>query len=315
MNEFERIEAIRRILRTDQSQVQLGIGDDAAVLAQPQGSLVVSVDAAVEGVHFRREFGPWRILGRRACVAALSDLAAMGAEPLAMVANLQLPDNFADDDLLELVQGQADAASEFRAPLVGGNLCGGGQLAITTTVLGTVRGPALGRTGARPGDRLYCVGPLGAAALGLQSLLQGTHNPLAEPFEQAFLRPTAYLNFGQGLHRSATAAIDVSDGLVQDLGHLCDASKVSAHLDEARLPTLPGQAHCARALGLDPSALQLRGGEDYALLFTAPADLRVANPAVQIGSIVEIVDVPEIYGSGGRSLRSISAGFVHFGQQ
>lgn len=287
-DEFSRIAALAARIGRPGRGVTLGIGDDAAILAPFAGGIVLSVDTAIEGVHFRRGWAPLRTLARRAVMAALSDLAAMGAAPRATLVALALPADIDDDAFLELVDGTADAAREAGAALVGGNLASAGELSITTTVVGEASARSLTRSGAQIGDAIYVTGVLGAAALGLALLSRGDGDAGdGAAFVARWCEPTARLDEGRALvSGGATACIDVSDGLAQDLGHLCTASRVSADIELAALPMLAHQREVARALGLDAAMLALTGGEDYELIFTGPASAALAAIGMRLGSIV-----------------------------
>lgn len=336
MDEFQRIARLRAELAGSDasasgSGVLLGIGDDAAVLARPAGNLVLSVDAAVEGVHFRAGFADWATLGARALAAALSDLAAMGAQPRAALSALVLPPDFGDDQLAELARGQAQAATRHCCPVVGGNLARGSELSITTTVLGEVAGVGLTRAGARPGDAIYVTGVLGAAALGLALLEPGAgasegaelrDDAACAAFVARWRAPVPRLVAGLQLVSCASAAIDVSDGLLQDLGHLCEASGVGAVLLADALPQLSGFAALARALGRDPLALMLTGGEDYELVYTLPASepagraepwAAARRAGTRIGEITGRDGVIELRDARGAALALPGPGYRHFG--
>jgi thiamine-monophosphate kinase len=260
-----------------------GIGDDAAVLAPRQGRLIWTVDASVEGVHFTRQIATPEDAGYRSFVAAASDVAAMGARPLYALSSLVVPggNERETEALLDAIAaGQAAAAAAVGAPIVGGNVSSGPSIAITTTLLGELdEGAApLLRSGARPGDGVWVAGALGRAAAGLRLLLSGNTEGdppgLAECI-RAFLRPRAQIELGPRLAGRASAAIDVSDGLAQDAAHLARASGCRLVLDAEAAEALGGAplaAACA-ALSLDPAALALSGGEDYALLVTAAGSL------------------------------------------
>ncbi len=286
--EFSRIAALAARIGSPQRGVTLGIGDDAAILAPLAGGIVLSVDTAIEGVHFRRGWAPLRTLARRAVMAALSDLAAMGAAPRATLVALALPADIDDDAFLALVDGTADAARESGAALIGGNLASAGELSITTTVVGEAGARVLTRSGAQIGDAIYVTGVLGAAALGLAMLSRGDGDVSAgAEFIARWCTPTARLDDGRALISvGATACIDVSDGLAQDLGHLCAASAVSARIELSALPMLAGQRAQAHALGLDAETLAIAGGEDYELVFTGPASAALAAIGTRIGEIV-----------------------------
>lgn len=290
-SEFSRIARIARILSSGDvraSGVELGIGDDAAVL-RAKGRLVWTIDAQVEGVHFRREWVDWEGVGYRSFQAAVSDLAAMGAEPLGAVANLSLPRRFADRDLEALVRGQARAARECGCPLVGGNLSRSDELSITTSALGTARAPIL-RSGARPKHELWLVGDVGMAAFGLAALSgrfsRSRSRAAVDACLERWRHPRALLREGLALVGRARAAIDVSDGLAGDAAHIAHASGVRVVIDETRLRgALTNELErAAAAFGVDPLEFALNGGEDYALLAAGPSARRPAVARV-IGSI------------------------------
>jgi thiamine-monophosphate kinase len=249
-------------------RIVLGIGDDAAVIAPSASPLVWTVDASVEGVHFRRGLLPLADVGYRATMAAASDLAAMGAAPLGLLAALVLPPWVTDEDLGALASGQREAADALGTAVAGGNLSRGGELSITTTALGTAARP-LTRAGARPGDQLWMAGPVGLAAAGLSLLERGdTRFPACTA---AWQRPRARIADGlRAAVAGARAAIDVSDGLARDVGHLARASDATAVLDAGAVVGADLSA-AAAALGRDPVELALHGGEDYALVAALPA--------------------------------------------
>ncbi len=311
--EHERIRQLRERLERKRRDVRIGIGDDAAVLLPDTGSMVLTVDASVEGVHFRREWASWRDIGRRSYIAAASDLAAMGAKPRVALLALVLPQSVDDDALFALVDGVAEGADECGAPVVGGNLAAGGEVSITTTVVGEIDGEPLTRAGARPGDGVYVTGAVGVAALGLAALRAGREgSELATRFVARWRRPTARLVEGERLREIATAAIDVSDGLVQDLDHVCEASGVGAQIDLARLPLERGHAALAAELGVDPWIAALTGGEDYELLFAAPHGKAVAKLATRIGHFTPRAGEVEVLGENGDRIDLPSRGFDHF---
>lgn len=288
MDEHALIEAIRARLDTSDARVSLGIGDDAAILAPTAGGAVLSVDAAVEGVHFDRRWLTLEEVGHRSVVAALSDLAAMGARPLAALSSLVLPRSMSDAEVLALVDGIAGAARAYDAPVVGGNVASGATLVLSTTVVGEAPpGGALLRGRARAGDAVHVTGTLGTAALGLAALAAGLpESETAAPFMARWRRPRARFDVREALLGVAHAAIDVSDGLLADLGQVCAASGVGAVIECARLPLAPGHDELAAALGQDPDAFALGGGEDYELVFTTAPDVRVPG-ATPIGHLRE----------------------------
>jgi thiamine-monophosphate kinase len=298
-SEVERLVRLRRILARARPGITLGIGDDAAVV-EAAAPLAVSVDALVEGTHFRRAWLSFHDLGYKATMAALSDLAAMGAEPLAVLAALTLPDDVADADLEAIARGQAEACDEAGTSVAGGNLARG-PLSITTTVLGSAP-RALRRDGARPGDVLLLAGELGLAAAAVRAFLADAEPPPAA--DAAWRRPRARLTEGRRAAAVAHAAIDVSDGLALDASRLAEASRVAVVFDAAAL--------VSPALGDAALDLALHGGEDYALLVAAPAGT-VLEGFRTVGRCHESAR-PEVWleTAGGRQ-EVAPTGYDHFG--
>ena len=311
VGEFALIDRIERAVRRagiGRSGVVLGIGDDAALLRLRAGEdLAVSTDAVVEDVHFRFANESARSIGRRALAAALSDLAAMGARPLGVVAALAAPPSLSLARAEGITRGLVEGARRWNTPLIGGNLARAKQTMLTLTVLGAVRrGRALTRSGARPGDRIFVTGTFGGTALAVARAARGARLRAA---------PEPRLAAGLALARTrgAGACIDVSDGLVADLGHLLRASRVGARIDPARVPRPPGFAAACARLGVDPERLALAGGEDYELLFTlrpegpgaAALQRKLGVPVAEIGVVTR-----------GRGLRPPTSrslpGFRHF---
>jgi thiamine-monophosphate kinase len=273
IGEFGVIARIERIAERVQGRaVELGIGDDAAVLRPPPGErLLVSTDALVENVHFRWSTQAPITVGRRALAANLSDLAAMGGRPLGFVLALAAPPSLPVATLDGVARGLIAEARRYGCPLVGGNVTRAQRTSLTLTVLGAARpGRILTRTGARVGDRILVTGSLGAVALEVARGGRVRRVP----------RPRIEAGRALARMRGIGGCIDVSDGLEADLGHLLAAGRkgpLGAELDPARIPVPGGfKAACKRA-GLDPERLALQGGEDYELLFT----LRPAAPGVR----------------------------------
>ncbi len=278
----------------------VGIGDDAAVLLAPNEPLVWTVDAAVEGTHFRRKWLSFEEIGYRSTMAAVSDLAAMGAAPLGVLSALSLPDDVDDEALSAIARGQREAATAVRTAVIGGNLAAGRELSITTTALGHAVSPLL-RSGAKVGDSLWLIGCVGRAAAGLRFLMgsdaaspNATSAEGAAPFSptdedlaakalciRAWRKPFALVSEGFSLRGVASAAIDVSDGLVCDVNHLAEASGVVAVIEVATLRDVELE-RAAALLSVTALELALFGGEDYALAVAAPADAAL-HGGVRIG--------------------------------
>ena len=313
-DERGRIELLKRALAANAPGVVLGIGDDAAVLRPTEGAVLVwTIDEQVEGVHFRRELVSWRDLGWRSFTAAASDLAAMGATPWCALAALVLSGAVDDAALSEIARGQREAAEAIGAALVGGNLSRGGAVSIATTLLGTCE-RAVTRDGARPGDSLWLAGRLGLAAAGLRALGRDAAGAGVENdarFEEAvaaWRRPRALVAEGRAMAPLAHAAIDVSDGLARDAGHLAEASGVCVVLDEDAIVADEGLVRAASALGESPLDLALHGGEDYALVIAS--DARDVPGFRRIGEVRSGSGVV-LRGAGGE--RAIEPrGFDHF---
>ena len=256
--EFDLIARLTRALPCRRADVALGPGDDAAVLRPPPGmALVQTIDTCLEGVHFPAGMNPEDI-GWRSLAVNLSDLAAMGAEPAWGLLSLSLPD--ADEAWLDgFARGVGALASESGMDLVGGDMVRG-PLAVSFALTGLVpEAEVLRRDGARAGDEVWVTGPLGLGAAGLAAWRRG------EPADaDGFLRPRPCLAQGRDLRGLATAAIDISDGLLQDLGHILARSDAGAVLELERVPLPPGLD------GDQALAMALQGGDDYQLCFTVP---------------------------------------------
>ena len=258
----------------------IGIGDDAALVRVPRGeTLLASVDANVESIHFRRDWLTPEEIGYRAVTAALSDLAAMAARPLGMLLSLTVPESWMAD-LGRVADGIGEAATRFQSPILGGNMAAALELSITTTVLGSSFAP-LTRTGARAGDVVYVTGQLGGAGAALARLQR---NELPGDARSSLARPVARLTEALWLADSgAASAIDISDGLAADLRHLAAASDVHIEIDASTIPIFPS-ASLAEAL---------QGGDEYELVITSPTPLdteafarRFAIPLTEIGRVV-----------------------------
>ncbi len=292
--------------------VVLGPGDDCAIVSVPHDAeLCLSTDTLIEGVHLPVGVDG-KVAARRSLAANLSDLAAMGASPRGFLLALTLPEenpNWLDTFSNEL----AVLAERFGIALVGGNLARG-PLSITLTVMGaTPKGKALRRSGARAGDDIWVSGSFGDAAAGLQSMDQSPVAPLVERYES----PTPRLELGGALVGIATAAIDVSDGLIADLAHLASASQCGAVIEADLVPVSDDLVQYAD----DALGFALSGGDDYELCFTAPEAKRASIELLsdqlslrltRIGRMTESPDV-EVRNAAGEAI-SVGEGYQHFGQ-
>lgn len=326
MGEFELLARLRERLPPPGPRLRLGSGDDAAV-SVPGGATATSVDALVEGVHFRREWASPAQIGHKALATALSDLAAMAAEPGEAYVFLGIPTDLDEDDCLELLDGLAELATATGTSLAGGDLSRSPVLTLAVTVVGHAERPddLVRRSGARAGDALVVTGDLGGAAAGLLRLsengpslslpltVDSTENDELTTLVARQLEPTPRLEAGRLLAAAgATAMIDLSDGLAGDSRHLAAASGVGLRIDAASLPIAPGVAEVAKDVGRDAEELAASGGEDYELLAALPATsvdeaaaalAEVGLALTEIGEAV-VGEGVEIRRPGGEPLRA-----------
>lgn len=292
-----------------------GIGDDCAILRlKPGFELLVTTDLCLEDVHFRRAWHPAIVVGHRCLTRGLSDIAAMGGEPLACFLSLGLPEDLPQAWVNGFLRGLLGLAQRFNIQLAGGDVSSASKITADIVVTGQVpAGKALLRSGANPGDRIYVTGALGGSAATLKQLY--ARKKIKPTRSNAHFYPTPRIEVGAWLrkHRLATAMIDLSDGLSVDLTHICGESRVSAKITASRLPLGKGA----------DLELALHGGEDYELLFTAPKGARVPGriAGIQITEIGEIRN-PANYSSAiqilednGRVRSLPQRGWEHFAGQ
>jgi thiamine-monophosphate kinase len=291
------------------SMVRVGPGDDCAALRIGGRTLLVTTDALVDGVHFRRGWLSPRALGERAYRVNASDVAAMGGRPIAAVVAMEVPRNVSAATLDGVVAGFVAAARRHGAALVGGNLARGPALAITVTLLGLAPGRVVTRAGARPGDVVVVTGAFGATGTAVRDRRRGGRTPLPRLPDRVAV--------GVALARIASAMIDVSDGLVQDLGHVARASGVAIRLEAASVPVA---ASCRRRLGAKATAVALAAGEDYELALTVPARRigtldrlarRLGCRVTRVGAVEHGRPGVAVVDATGAPLRLTTGGFDH----
>ena len=266
--------------------VLIGPGDDAAVVAVPTGRVVVSTDVLVDGRHFRRDWAEAEDIGHRVAAANLSDLNAMGGVATALTIGLAAPPDLPAAWALGLADGIADEAALVGASVVGGDLTSADQVVVAVTVLGYVDGEPVRRSGAQPGDVLALAGRQGWAAGGLAVLGRGFRSP--RKLVDAYRRPEPPYDAGpQARMAGATAMIDVSDGLVADVGHLAAASGVAIDITTSAFELAEPLQAVGAALGADPLRFILGGGDDHALVATFPPGTVLPPAWTLIGTVSE----------------------------
>jgi len=327
MGEFELLARIRERLPAGGPRIRLGSGDDAAITV-PEGATATSVDALVDGIHFRRDDATPAQIGHKALATALSDLAAMGAEAGEAYAVLGLPGDFDEDECVELLEGMLALAADTGTSLAGGDMTRSPALFLAITVVGHAPSPGelVSRAGASPGDVVVLTGELGGAAAGLELLnnprlgtdfafsgaIGGEKTKSAvEGLVERQLAPVPRLGAGQALALSGvTAMIDVSDGFGADARHLATASGVKLEIEAEAVPLAPAAVALSQAMGHDPWRL-LGGGEDYELLATVPpGQLDEAVDSVRNTEGIALTRVGEVVAGSGVEIRLPGGGLA-----
>lgn len=308
VGEFGLIKLLAELVPGDSGdhRVLAGIGDDAAAWAGDDGVVLATTDALVEGVHFTVG-SPWREVGWKAVAVNLSDIAAMGGAPRYCLVALALPADAEVDHVVELYRGIAEAAGRFNVAVVGGNVTRAPGVTVTLTVIGRGQDEGiLTRSGALAGEQVAVTGWLGSAAAGLRMLSAGLKLTAETEalLKRAYLLPQPRVAQGRLLVQCGVrAAIDVSDGLVADMGHICQASGTGASLEVDRVPIHPLMK---AAFPGECLHLALTGGEDYELLFTAGKDnmdgIKAMLEALPGGDDCPVTVIGEITGEPGVSL-------------
>ena len=331
LGEFELIHRLSSRLKFRASNTVLGIGDDCAVYPVKSGANeVISTDALVEDIHFKLSTTTPEALGRKALSASLSDIAAMGGTPKRVLVTLGIPKKISVSFLDRLYTGFNSICNLFKVELVGGDTVSSPKcFFINVSIIGEVNpGRVFTRRGARPGDLIFVTGTLGDSSLGLQLLSKKKRGAFSKDHKFLIgrhLDPTPRVLEARILARSRiniTSMIDISDGLAQDLSHICKASKVGARIQEDRLPRSAEFSRTCNRNQIDPFPFLLNGGEDYELLFTLPPDgvknlkrqfLKAKALVTQIGEIALKPEKILLEKSDGRNeFLPESAGFNHF---
>jgi thiamine-monophosphate kinase len=328
LGEFGLINLLAEIAGASQciarQKLLIGIGDDAAAWRTQSPVQLATVDSLIEGIHFKLDMTGWRELGWKALAVSLSDIAAMGGIPQYALVSLALPGHTMVEDVADLYRGIAELADRFGVAIAGGDSSNAPLLILNTTVFGSAAGQVeniLTRSAAVAGDKIAVSGYLGGAAGGLAMLKDGMdfNEKDGAALRQAFLHPQPRVNEGQILlQQGVKAAIDISDGLIADLEHICQASNVGARIEVTRLPLYPA---VKAAFGNKALDMALAGGEDYELLFTATEEVinraakKIACPLTLIGEItddaasgVTLIDV------SGKACKPAASGWQHFKQ-
>jgi thiamine-monophosphate kinase len=301
-----------------QKRLAAGIGDDAAAWKNSQPLTLATTDCLVQDVHFRPGQGSWRDLGWKALAVNLSDIAAMGGTPEYALVTLGLPADTMVEDITELYEGMIEAANEYGVAIAGGDTTSSATLFISLILTGSAQKKLLRRSAARPGDLIAVTGYTGMAAAGMAQLDSNTAaSKAALPLTKAFLRPSPRLAEGRLiLSASGCSAIDVSDGLIADLRHICAASKVGAVIQTSDVPIHPSLLELFPEQALD---MALGGGEDYELLFTASAKTiekvkaESPTPVTVIGKITsDYPGIVRVLDSQGRDYPLKKSGWDHF---
>ena len=330
IGEFGVIERLNRLVvqrgagnaAVQASPLQVDTGDDTAAWMAGQGHELFTTDTMVEGIHFLRETTPWRDLGWKAVAANVSDIASMGGLPTYALITLGLPADTSVDDLEDMYRGMLEIGDEFGMAIVGGDIVGSPVFFVTTALTGMTQHAPLLRSGARPGDAIAVSGCVGSSGGGLKLMLESpeTEGEPADFLRDAHRRPRPHVWQGQLLAEAGIAcAMDVSDGLADDLGKLCAASGVAARLRGADVP-----AHrlLQRQFPDGYLDLALGGGEDYVLLFAGEKALvesllpRLGEGAAVIGKIEAAESSVEVgrvivEDDAGRELRTAHRGWDH----
>jgi len=321
LGEFGLIDLLAKMAAGRDERLIIGIGDDAAAWQGDTSIQLATVDSFIQDVHYPSGMASWQETGWKSLAVNLSDIAAMGGLPRYALVSLALPPETELDDVTALYTGMLELAKKYGVTIVGGDISSAPLVVISITVLGSSpQKKILTRSSAKPGELIAVTGHLGAAAAGLEMLTKKLKldPPATTRFKQAFFKPTPRIAEGQLLlEQGVKTAIDISDGLLADLGQIGKASQVGAKIEADRVPVEP----LVKA-ALDDKALELAlaGGEDYELLFTAGAEIMekvkqaAACPVTVIGKITAGRGVT-VFDGKGKPLKLDKAGWEHFSRR
>ncbi|MBN1643298.1 MAG: thiamine-phosphate kinase [Dehalococcoidales bacterium] len=303
-------------------QLIAGIGDDATAYLNDGSIQLATVDSLVQDIHFSLKYTPWKELGWKSLAVNLSDIAAMGGLPRYALVSLGLPGNIEVEDVITLYRGMIELATKFGVAIVGGDTIASPVIFISITVLGSAgneKRRILRRSAAKPGDEIAVTGYLGASAAGLEMLKKQRHFSTGDTaqLKKAHLKPYPRIIEGQLLVKNGVkCGMDISDGLIGDLSHICEESRVGARIDTNLVPTSPVVKRC---FGKQSLELALTGGEDYELLFTADKKVmdkvkkEIKCPVTVIGEIttaksneIKLID------NRGKQVEIKNTGWDHF---
>jgi thiamine-monophosphate kinase len=312
LGEFELIKKLGEKCPDKSSDVLTGIGDDAAVVKNKNNKSLITSDMLIEGVHFDLSFTTFYQLGFKFLAVNVSDILAMGGSPRYFLISMGIPKNFSSDDIYELYSGIKNMAKKFGVAVIGGDTCTSKSgLILSGTLIGAAK-KVITRSGAQAGDGIFITDTVGDSAMGLHLLKKrkkrihrfSPANPSLNLIKKHLMPRLSPLKSTA----SITSMIDVSDGLLIDLSHICDESKTGALLYKEKVPLSKELRTTAQSMKTDPHMFAFKGGEDYCLLFTAPSNYRTA--AFKIGEITKrgryIVD------SNGRKTKFGAEGYEHF---
>jgi thiamine-monophosphate kinase len=323
IGEFGLIKKLRTKCKNTCKEILTGIGDDAAVIKQGNKKILITTDMMIEGIHFDPAFTTFYQLGYKFLAVNISDIFAMGGKPKYFFISIGIPKNYKSEDIDELYSGILKIARKFGVAIAGGDTCASKKgLILSGTLIGSTD-RIITRSGAKEGDGIFVTSSLGDSAMGLMLLRdQGvgvrcqnlkTRNSKLETLNSKSVLPLIKKHLMPEpipLKNTSkvTSMIDISDGLLIDLSHICDESRVGAVIYKNKIPISRELADTAKILRTDPVKFALKGGEEYALLFTAPPDIKTT--AAKIGEIIKrerfIIDAK------GRKIKFKSEGYEHF---